>query len=149
MEYLDWMYVSCTRMPGAVRPSGSCGFVVNVPPGTYQLRLYSNNGFTPLAISNDFTVTSNSVLPFTINPSSISPGGVVTVTWNGISNSALDFIGLYTPQSSNEAHIDWMYVSCSKTPGTAVLPYGSCQFPIPGNLPAGSYHLRFLALTVQ
>jgi hypothetical protein len=57
--YLAWIYVSCSQTPGAARAAGSCAFVVpsTVAPGTYQLRLLANNGFTPLATSNTFTVT--------------------------------------------------------------------------------------------
>ena len=57
-SFIDWIYVSCSKAPGAARASGSCPFVVpsTVAPGTYQLRLLANDGFTLLATSNNFTV---------------------------------------------------------------------------------------------
>ena len=58
--FIDWIYVSCSGTPGAARASGSCPFVVpaTVAPGTYQLRLLANDGFTALATSNTFAVTA-------------------------------------------------------------------------------------------
>ena len=46
--YIHWIYVSCSQTPGAAQASGSCPFVVpgTVAPGTYQLRLLANDGFT-------------------------------------------------------------------------------------------------------
>jgi hypothetical protein len=56
--YIDWLYVSCSQTAGAARASGSCPVTVpsTVAPGTYQLRLLANDGFTLLATSNTFTV---------------------------------------------------------------------------------------------
>ena len=56
--FIHWIYVSCSQSPGAAQASGSCPFVVpsTVAPGTYQLRLLANEGFTVLATSNNFTV---------------------------------------------------------------------------------------------
>jgi hypothetical protein len=56
--YIQWIYVSCSQSAGAARASGSCPLVVpsTVAPGTYQLRLLANNGFTLLATSNNLTV---------------------------------------------------------------------------------------------
>jgi hypothetical protein len=53
-----WAYVSCTASATTARASGSCSFQipVNPPPGTYELRLFSNNGFTRLATSNPLTL---------------------------------------------------------------------------------------------
>jgi tartrate-resistant acid phosphatase type 5 len=56
--YIHWIYVSCSQSAGAARASGSCPFVApsTVAPGTYQLRLLANDGFTLLATSSNFTV---------------------------------------------------------------------------------------------
>jgi len=60
--YIAWAYAgSCTHAPGAAVASGSCG--IPIPAGaaagtTYELRLFSNNGFARLATSNAFTVTA-------------------------------------------------------------------------------------------
>jgi hypothetical protein len=57
-SYIDWIYVSCTQTPGAFSAAGSCPFrVPAIAPGTYELRLFSNNSFTTLATSNTLIVT--------------------------------------------------------------------------------------------
>jgi len=57
-QLIDWIYVSCSQVPGGAQANGSCPFVVpaTLPGGTYELRLFANNSFTRLATSNPFTV---------------------------------------------------------------------------------------------
>jgi hypothetical protein len=52
-------YVSCSLIPDASRASGSCVYEQpgGLPPGTYELRLFSNDGFTRLATSPLFVLT--------------------------------------------------------------------------------------------
>ena len=79
------------------------------------------------------------------SPDSIPPGGTLTATWSGIvSPSSTDWIGLYQPGTANNAYIDWIYVSCSKS-AESPLPSGSCPFATPGSLSAGTHELRLLA----
>jgi subtilisin family serine protease len=145
--FIEWIYVSCSKSPGGSLASGSCPFTVpsSLPPATYELRLLANNGFTAIAISNTFTVTSSAGPTLTANPTSIPSGGTLTATWNGIASpSSADWIGLYQPGSSNTAYIEWIYVSCSKSPGSP-LSSGSCPFVVPASLPTAAYELRLLA----
>lgn len=79
------------------------------------------------------------------SPASIPAGGTLTATWNGIpSPTSTDWIGLYEPGTPNTSYIDWIYVSCSKSPGDASAS-GSCPFPVPPSLAPGTYELRLLA----
>ena len=57
--YLDWIYDdSCTKTSNATTlASGSCTYAMPLTPGSYQLRLLANNGFTVLAASGTITVT--------------------------------------------------------------------------------------------
>ena len=52
--FITWIYVSCSMTPGGASAAGSCPLTVptTVAPGTYQLRLFSNDGFGLLATSN-------------------------------------------------------------------------------------------------
>ena len=61
VAYIDRVYVSCFPIPGDPEPDGSCPFFMppSVSAGDYELRLFANNGFTPLAVSNTFTVAAN------------------------------------------------------------------------------------------
>jgi hypothetical protein len=144
--YIDWFYVDCSKTPGSPRASGSCPFVVppSLAPGTYVLRLFSDNGFSQLSASNNFIVTSGATATLTASPTTISAGGALTATWNGIASpSATDWIGLYLPGTSNMAYIDWMYVSCNKNPGST-LPSGSCPFVVPASVAPATYELRLV-----
>jgi hypothetical protein len=112
----------------------------------YQFRLFRNNGFALLATSNDFTVEPPAGGDqLTASPGSVAPDGTMTVTWNGISQSQLDWIGLNTPGASPTQYIDWIYVSCSKTPSSVIRTSGSCTYRIPSALPAGTYEMRFFS----
>jgi len=142
--FIDWAYVNCSKTPGSPRGSGSCAFVLpgNLALGTYQFRLFSNNGFTLLATSNNFLVN----ITFTASPASIPAGGTMTVSWSGISQSPLDWIGLFIPGALPTQYIDWMYVnSCSKAPGGVVQTSGSCPFLLSSALQPGTYQMRFLS----
>jgi uncharacterized protein (DUF1800 family) len=57
--YLDWFYLSCSQLPGDAPASGSCNFMLSpsLAPGSYNLRLFFNDGFTLLATSNTLTVS--------------------------------------------------------------------------------------------
>jgi hypothetical protein len=142
------MYVSCSKTAGSPQSSGSCPFVVPsaLAAGVYELRLLANDGFTLLATSNGVTIAPTSKTFLTASPSTISPGGTLTATWQGILfPTSTDWIGLYPQDSADfNAYIDWIYVSCSKTPGNP-LPSGSCPFELPISLAPGAYVLRLFS----
>ena len=57
--FINWRYVNCSQTPGGPVPAGSCAIPVPVTavPGSYQLRLFRNDGFVKMATSPNFTVT--------------------------------------------------------------------------------------------
>jgi hypothetical protein len=82
--YGSYVYTSsaaspCTLAPGpAVRATGTCGVVVPSTPGTYELRLFANNGYTRLGTSSPFTITANTATPTTL--STATPTALSTAT---------------------------------------------------------------------
>lgn len=58
-SYRDWIYVSCTKSMGGSSVNGSCSFAIpgSLANGTYELRLFSNDGFTRLATSGPINVS--------------------------------------------------------------------------------------------
>ncbi len=56
----QWMYVSCSQSSTTAKAAGSCSVTISAStvPGRYEFRLFSNNGYTKLATSASFTVTS-------------------------------------------------------------------------------------------
>jgi len=148
--YVAWIYVSCSQTAGAAAAAGACSFVIpsSTSPGTYELRLLANNGYTRLAKSNALTVAaggSPALATLTVSPTTVLAGGSVTASWNGIVGAtATDWIGLYVPGTADTSELAWQYVSCSRSPAAASAT-GSCPFAIPGGLPAGAYELRMFA----
>jgi hypothetical protein len=138
-SFVDWFYVSCSKTSGSARASGSCSYTMpsNLAPGTYEMRLSADNGYTLLATSPQITATG-----LTASPGDVQQGANVTATWGGVASpAARDWIGLYAPGAAATSYIDWVYASCSKTPDTARAS-GSCLFRIPAGLAQGSYELR-------
>ena len=146
--YLAWSYVSCSQHPGAPRVSGSCSFSLpgGLVPGTYELRLFAENGYTRLATSAPFAVLASSgAVTLSQSSASLTAGASTTAMWSGIARpTPSDWIGLYASGAANSAYLAWIYVSCSQNPRVA-LSTGSCSFSLPNTLPAGTYELRLLA----
>jgi RHS repeat-associated protein len=128
-QFWTWRYTS-----GAA--SGSVPVTLtNVGIGTYELRLFANNGYTRLATSNTFTVSGGNL---TVSPGLTVPGGSVSAAWSAIAApSATDWIGLYTPGASVTAPISWQY-----TNGAAS---GNAPYAIPAGLAFGTYELRLFS----
>ena len=81
----------------------------------------------------------------TVRRDVIRAGRSIVARWRAIpAPTSTDWIGLYLPGSPNTSFIDWIYVSCSKTPGNPDRR-GSCDFLIPDSLAPGTYELRLLA----
>ena len=145
-----WMYVSCSKTPSSARASGSCSFPIpaGLTSGAYELRLHAPSSWTMIAKSGPITVSGGGSAGTTVGvtPASVARGGIVTVSWSGISQlGATNWIGLYQPGATSQNHGGlWMYVSCSKT-ATAARASGSCAFPIPSTLAPGSYEMRLHA----
>ena len=53
-DYIDWIYVNCSKTASTAHASGACPFPVpaTLAAGSYELRLLANDGFMLLATSN-------------------------------------------------------------------------------------------------
>ncbi len=132
---LAWRYTTGTA-------SGSVPFTIpaTLAPGTYELQLFSNGGYTRLATGNTFTVTAAAGCTGTslgASPTSVPAGGSVTATWSNICAPGADWIGLFTPGAPDTSHVTWGY-----TTGAAS---GSVPFAIPATLAPGTYELRLFS----
>jgi hypothetical protein len=77
------------------------------------------------------------------SPSSVGPGGAVTVSWTG-SSSPTDWIGRYSAGAGDGSYGDWKFTSsCAQSPAGSVASSGSCTFTMPSE--AGSYEFRLFA----
>jgi hypothetical protein len=106
----------------------------------------SNEGCaTAEELQSSNTAASLTTTTLTVNPTTIAPTGTITASWSGMVNpTTTDWIGVYVPGASDVSFLDWFYVSCSKSPGTA-LAAGSCSYALPSTTAAGSYELRLYA----
>ena len=130
---LAWRYTT-----GAA--SGNAPFTIptSLAPGTYELRLFANNGFTRLATSPPFTVTASTTTTFSVSPSSVARGGSVTASWANIATpTATDWIGVYVPGTSNTWSLAWRYTTGAVS--------SNVSFTIPASLAPGTYELRLFA----
>ena len=131
-SYISYRYTTGTA-------SGNVPFTIpsNLAPGTYQLRLFANNGYTLLATSSNFTVSAPNIT-LSATPSITVLGGIETAAWSGIpAPTSSDWVGLYTPGAVNTSYISWRY-----TTGTA---NGSVPFTVPTTVTPGTYQLRLFA----
>jgi hypothetical protein len=114
--------------------SGQTGYQLplDLPVGTYELRLFSNGSWLRLAVSNPFTLPRLSV-----STTTVQGGESITVSWTGIANpTTTDWIGFFaagTPDGSS-GPLSWQY-----TDGLANSVMG---YQIPTGLFAGTYELR-------
>jgi Protein of unknown function (DUF4038)/Putative collagen-binding domain of a collagenase len=112
---------------------------------------YSNSGIQSFATPGGWqdavlvleTPGASSPPSVTVAPSSVGPGGTVTVSWAG-GASVTDWVGLYATGAKNEERLDWRFTSsCAYTPGNAARISGSCSFTMP--LTPGKYEFRLFA----
>jgi hypothetical protein len=106
-----------------------------VAPGTYELRLFSNNTLTRLATSNSFTVQDATL---TASPTTASAGGTITASWSGILNpTPNDWIGIYAIGAPDNSPLGWQ--------GTSGTGSGSISFVVPAAVGPGTYELRLFS----
>jgi len=143
-SYLHWVYVSCSRTAGSAAASGFCPFALPSPlaQGNYELRLFGAGSYNRLATSNPMTVPGASL---TANPAVVAPGAAVMATWNGIATpTGADWIALYAVGEADTAYLNWLYVNCTRSAGSAA-GSGSCPVTVPSSVANGSYELRLFA----
>jgi hypothetical protein len=107
--------------------------------GTYELRLFSNGGYTQLAVTT-ITVGAGCTGPAALgaSPASVVRGGTVTASWSNVCTpTARDWIGIFAPGAPNTSYVAWRY-----TTGTGS---GSVPLTVPAGLAPGTYELRLFA----
>src|SRR5262245_7649307 len=147
-NFISWMYVSCTQTASNALASGSCSYTLpaTLASGNYELRLFSNDGYTRLATSKSFSVAvSRDPKSVVEGQSTNGAGGRVSTKWSGIvAPTSRDWVGLYAPSAADTNFISWMYVSCTNTASNA-LASGSCSYTLPATLASGNYELRLFS----
>lgn len=92
-------------------------------PGTYEFRLFLNNGYTRAATSPTVTVSSggdpNATPPsFTLSATTVAPREAITVTLSNAPGGAFDWIGFASTTAANTSYITFTYVGSGATTKT-------------------------------
>jgi hypothetical protein len=140
----DWKTFPENAVPGnKKKASGVCSVVISGAQGTYNFRLFANDGYTLLATSPTVTITSSSPAEVTVSSTAVAAGAGIVVSWTG-STSATDWISLQVPDADHIPNIDWFYTnSCTRTAGAMPASSGSCSFTMP--MVARIYEFRYYA----
>jgi uncharacterized protein YodC (DUF2158 family) len=149
--FSSWLYVSCSQQATAGKASGSCTMTVpaSSTSGSYNVRLFRNDGYQRSATSSELTVSTPSPTPLPgpsiqVTPMTVKRDGTVTVSWSGlVAATAKDWFGLYQSTASDQAFLGWLYVNCTQVPSTPRTS-GSCSMTL-SQLAAGSYSLRLFS----
>jgi len=103
--------------------------------GTYEFRLFLNNGYTRAATSPPITVQSTATTSpsLTVNATTVGPGSPVTVTLAGGAGGSGDWLALAATTAPNTSYVQYIYVGAGVTTRTWTV-----------NMPAtaGAYEFR-------
>jgi hypothetical protein len=162
-----WFYTSsssCDRTAGSgAKASGDCAFLIpsTVSPGTYELRLFRNNGYTKLATSNALTLTSASggtsasqpdlLLMAVSGPTSGTRGSTISVTTTVKNQGTADLastieVGVYLSTDATITTADariGTYALSSLAAGASATKTKS--YTVPTSLSARTYTLGAIA----
>jgi phage terminase large subunit-like protein len=149
-RYIDYMYVNGLRYP--TEPLATGQQFMTVPPDltetSYEFRLFSNGGFSQLGGTDPFLLRSliaTAAVPgfAPADPAQVVADDSVLASWNGATGaSPADRLALYRTGATGDP-LDWVYLSGSKTPGSAAAS-GRTTVTLPPALLPGSYELRWL-----
>jgi hypothetical protein len=111
-SYVQWIYVGAavtTRTWTVTAPSAA---------GTYEFRLFANNGYSRLATSPPINVTAAPPPALSVSAASVAGGSPVTVTLtNGLGGST-DWLALAATGAANTNYLQWVYVGTGVTTRT-------------------------------
>ncbi len=149
--YVGWFYVrptsgTCSSSVSGAASSGGCTYGLgSLPAGSgYEMRLFSNNGYTRLATSNSFTILPATTSTLSASPTSLNVGASTNVTWNTNGTAyGNDWIGQYVPGAPDTNYLNWKYTSTCSSSGTgSPLTTGSCSFALNST---GTYEFRLFS----
>jgi len=79
----------------------------------------------------------------TVTPTSVAPGGIVTVTLSNGPGNTNDWVGLYSSSAPNTMMLDWKYLNGTRVAPAAGATGATVTFMMPGTL--GTYNVRFFS----
>jgi hypothetical protein len=132
----DAGYVTRVVTNGLASGTTTVGLPGGLAAGAYELRLFTNNTFTRLAVSNGLAVVAGPIVRVT--PATIAATRTLTVTWQGIAApTPTDWVVLAPLNAPDTSYVAWSYTTGAAT--------GTLGLSVPATVPPGSYELRLLA----
>jgi hypothetical protein len=123
----DWLALAATTAPdtsyvqytyvGAGVTTRSWTVTMPTTAGTYEFRLFLNNGYTRAATSPTVTVQSGTTTSptLTVNTTTATPGAAVTVTLTGGLGGSTDWLALAATTAPNTSYVQYTYVGAGVT----------------------------------
>ena len=123
----DWLALAATTAPntsyaqytyvGASVTTRTWTVTMPTTAGTYEFRLFLNNGYTRAATSPTVTVQSGATTSptLTVNTTTAAPGAAVTVTLTGSSGGSTDWLALAATTAPNTSYVQFTYVGAGVT----------------------------------
>jgi hypothetical protein len=132
----DASYVTRAVTSGLANGTTTLTLPGGLAAGAYELRLFTNNTFTRLAVSNGLAVVAGPVVRVT--PATLAATGTLTVTWESIAvPKPTDWVALVLLNAPDNSFVAWSYTTGAAT--------GSVNLSVPASVPPGSYELRLFA----
>jgi hypothetical protein len=142
--YIDWFYLNGSKVaPSTGVASANIAFRMPTNAGEYRIRLFSNGSHTLLSTSVAINVVGSTAPTITPSATTVARGSIINVTVANGTGSRYDWVGIYTPNNTGSAWVDWVYLT-----GTKVAPVtGSRNATFTYRMPStpGTYVLRFYA----
>ncbi len=108
---LQWTYVASG--------STTANWTVQMPstPGTYEFRLFENDGYTLLATSPSVTAADPAPVTPTlaVSATTVDAGDTVTVTLSGGPGNNRDWIALAAVGDPDTTNVEWIYIAPGST----------------------------------
>ena len=121
----DWLALADTNAPNTTTIQTTYvgagvtnrTWTVSMPmlPGTYEFRLFLNNGYTLAAKSPTITVVATTTPSLSVSASTVSGGNQVSVTLNNGYGGATDWLAFAPTSASNTSYLQYLYVGSGVT----------------------------------
>ena len=111
-SYVTYVYV------GAGVTTKTFTFTMPSTPGTYEFRLFLNNGYLRGATSPPITVTAGASPTLAVSATAAAPGAPVTVTLTNGFGGGSDWLALASTSAANNKYITYIYVGAGVTTRT-------------------------------
>jgi hypothetical protein len=141
--YVQWWYLNGSKTaPASGLANASLQFTAPSSPGTYDVRLFTNNSMNRIARSGAITVTSAGPA-VSVSSTTVQRSAVINFEVSGGPANRLDWVSLSPASAPDSGYQDWNYLNGMKTAPATGQSSATLQFTAPST--PGTYNIRFFA----